>query len=317
MQNLIACALIITALISFSSIVEEGYLNDTVSVDSNLLTSDIDTNLYVTDFDVQVIEHIQIDSVSDSIVQVALNEYYARRQSASITNLRPRGFDLVAYKEQLHNKLTGNNNSTETSVTKLHYNDNVDSLRVAIFKQLQTKSNSNCNLWIQPGKRRYNRIHSKYVYSNDPHDNGNYNSKRQLVGTMRSISASAWESYTGKTPSASDMKAISVQQAIEFYKHSIWDKVQADKIQCQILAEMLCDMKSSAGYNGVKQLQAVLGIPTTGVVDSMMLDVLNSSDYFIVYEEYRRRMIAFYKSLNQPRFLNGWLKDMNRYYPQL
>ena len=247
MQNLIACALIITALISFSSIVEEDYLNDTVSIHSNLST-EVDTNLYVTDFDVQVIEHIQIDSVSDSIVQVALNEYYARRQSTSITNLRPRGFDLVAYKEQIHNKLIGNSdNSTETSVTKLHYNDNVDSLRIAIFKQLQTKSNSNYNLWIQPGKRRYNRIHSKYVYSDDPHDKGNYNSKRQLVGTMRSISASAWESYTGKTPNASDMKSITVQQAVDFYKHSVWDKVQADKILCQVLAEMLCDMKSSAG----------------------------------------------------------------------
>lgn len=170
--------------------------------------------------------------------------------------------------------------------------------------------------WILPGKRRYNRIFKGVNYSDDPRDAGNYNSKGKLVGTMMSIAAKSWEDYIGKSVTKKDMLNITTEQALKFYKQEIWDKVKADSIKCQVIAEMLADMKSNAGYNGVKQLQKVLGIEQTGVVNNKMIEIINNSNFERLYEDYRLQMLRFYRSLNNPTYEKGWINDMNKYYPK-
>lgn len=102
---------------------------------------------------------------------------------------------------------------------------------------------ANFNLWIDtPGKRRYNRVYVPPLYSNSPNDKGNFNSLGQNVGTMRSISAPAWESVIGHPPTAAEMQAITAEQAKAFYKEKIWDKVRGDSINNQLIAEMFADM---------------------------------------------------------------------------
>jgi lysozyme family protein len=171
-------------------------------------------------------------------------------------------------------------------------------------------------VWIgTPGKRRYNRVHNAPLYSDSPQDAGNFNSAGQLVGTMRSISAPAWEAWTGSTPSAADMQSITVQQAYDFYKAKIWDAVKGDEIKSQIIAEMLADMKSSAGGNGVKQIQKALGITQDGGAGPQTIEAINAADSAELYEKFRTNMLDYYQSLGG-YWQAGWARDMEKYYPQ-
>lgn len=181
------------------------------------------------------------------------------------------------------------------------------------------------NLWVDtPGKRRYNRIYGSVLYSDDVQDQGNYNSLGQLVGTMRSISAPAYEDWIGRPPTAEDMLAISPEIAKAIYKAKFWDKVQGDAIKSQVLAEMVADMKSSAGGNGVKRLQEALAamgysLPIDGSVGSGTLQALNQAidqgKAAEIYERYRVNMLDYYNTLN-PYYREGWARDMEKYYPK-
>lgn len=184
---------------------------------------------------------------------------------------------------------------------------------------------ANFNLWVDtPGNRRYDRIYGSVLYSNDPNDPGNYNSSGQLVGTMRSISAPAYENWIGHPPTAQEMQAISIETAKAIYKARFWDEIKGDEINSQVIAEMAADMKSSAGGNGIKQLQKALnqiGYNTSvdGAVGAQTLQAINQAikdgKTADLYENYRLLMLEYYQGLN-PYYVAGWTRDMNKYYPQ-
>jgi hypothetical protein len=173
--------------------------------------------------------------------------------------------------------------------------------------------------WITTeGNRRYNRVHTPPLYCDSPKDNGNYNSKGEITGTMMSISSPAWESYTGKIPTAKDMKNITREEAYEFYKEKIWDKINADSIKSQKIAEIICDMKSSAGGYSIIKLRKVAKMPRGVSMTSQLLKFINDQDPIKLYRAYRKEMLHYYSKEATPKyFRKAWVRDLNRYYPEI
>lgn len=167
-----------------------------------------------------------------------------------------------------------------------------------------------------PNGRRYKRTRGNNQYQAIPADSGNYNSLGQLVGTNKSISAKAWESYTGRTPTANDMRAITDADARQFYKSQFWDKIQGDHILSQRIANLVADSKSSGG--GVAATQRALGLQQDGNFGNATLTALNMAimqNEPRIYNAIRDEMIKYYTSLNNPNFSKKWIDALNEDYP--
>jgi hypothetical protein len=163
------------------------------------------------------------------------------------------------------------------------------------------------------GNRRYRAIYEPPFYdSTNRADTGNYNSLGQFVGSMRSISAPAWESEIGHPPSAQEMQAITATQAENIMFEKYWNKVQGDKIINQKVAELIADVKSSIGNS--KLLQKALNQPETGTVTDANIAELNkqlTSNAQDFYNRYRAVLVNYYQGVS-----NGdHVARLNRDYP--
>lgn len=123
-------------------------------------------------------------------------------------------------------------------------------------------------------------------YQNIPTDWGNKNSKNELVGTNFGISARFYERVIGRAPTKQDMLNITQEQAHMLFKNEFWDKVLADYIDSQEVAEMIADHAiNSSPYRTTKIVQAVLNkefgkrLKVDGHFGEKTLAAVNSVDF--------------------------------------
>lgn len=158
-------------------------------------------------------------------------------------------------------------------------------------------------------------------YQDFINDSGNYNSRGELVGTNRGISAPVYESWIGRPPSRNDMKAITRATAEEIYRKKYWLPIQGDRINPQYLAEIIFDGKVNQGQKGIMLLQEALGVPADGTIGPITLAAISRANPARLHDEYKRRRIAFYRQLaasnsSYSQFLTGWLNRMDNFQAQ-
>ena len=67
------------------------------------------------------------------------------------------------------------------------------------------------------------------------------------------------------------------QLAIPYYKQKYWDKVRADEIESQELAEQIVDEAVNAGIGeAIKGTEEITGEPIDGKMDNNLIDNLNN-----------------------------------------
>jgi lysozyme family protein len=186
---------------------------------------------------------------------------------------------------------------------------------------------ANFNDWLLPGKRRFGRLKDG-TYNDDYNDTGNWSSNKvgvgSFIGTNRSISAPTLASWRGRPVTATDMKNLSREEAIQIYKAKYWDDINADQINDQTLAEFLADMKSSAGSNGLKAMQKALNkagenIPVDGNFGTRSREALNRQirkNKANIYNLFRAEMIYYYQNQAKGKYAN-WIKSLDRDYPEM
>lgn len=183
------------------------------------------------------------------------------------------------------------------------------------------------NSWMLPTKRRWRRIIAGYqdLYN----DKGNWSSNQvgvgSLIGTNRSIAAPTLIAWRGRMVSKAEMEALTITEAMQIYKIKYWDKIQGDLIQSQALADILADMKSSAGGNAIKEIQGTLNdfgenLSMDGAFGLASLQALNRQIMRVgqahVFNAFRERMIAYYKRINNP-YERQLIDSLNRDYPPM
>ena len=181
--------------------------------------------------------------------------------------------------------------------------------------------------WMLPTKRRWRRIIAGYqdLYN----DSGNWANYKigvgELIGTNRSIAAQTLIDWRGHMVTKREMMDLSITEAMQIYKVKYWDAVNGDSIKSQAIADLLADMKSSAGGNGVKQLQKVLkdlgeNIAVDGQFGSQSVDALNRQIGKVgeakIFNGFRDNMIDYYKSINSP-FETQLIGSLNEDYPPM
>ncbi|MDB0600662.1 glycosyl hydrolase 108 family protein [Tenacibaculum maritimum] len=129
-------------------------------------------------------------------------------------------------------------------------------------------------------------------YQDRGDDPGNFNSRRELVGTNHGISAKTYQRWIGYPPSIEDMKNITLQIAQEIFKVWYWDKVNASSISSQEVAENIVDHAINAGvFSSAKIVQEVLNIhfnqslQIDGIIGRRTIDAINKTPSKELLEE--------------------------------
>jgi lysozyme family protein len=91
-------------------------------------------------------------------------------------------------------------------------------------------------------------------YQNVSADKGNYNSRGELVGTNRGISAPTYERYLGHPPTVAEIKAITPAIASIIYRADYWNPNNFSVINSQILATQLMDIAVLQGAGRMARL---------------------------------------------------------------
>ncbi len=170
-------------------------------------------------------------------------------------------------------------------------------------------------------------FNSEGGYQAYPNDSANYNSKNELVGTNRGISAIAYEQYIGHPPSASEMKAITQQTALDVYKKLFWDKIKGDAIKNDSVAQMMFEAFIASGGYGIQRIRKAINIyngkqlvaeVVTQPLTNLEVNYINSAaaqkmfDILKQGEINNRKALAVQNPDKYQMFLKGWIDRLTR-----
>ena len=128
---------------------------------------------------------------------------------------------------------------------------------------------------------------------NDPDDAGGFTNKGVTLKTFRSV--------FGDDKTKEDLINITDEQWGKIFKEYYWDKLKADDIESQSVANMSVDWAYNAGVSTVAKK-----------IGSGSLKLINSKDPKELFEQIKAARIMFYKKLvekkpTNAKFLKGWL----------
>lgn len=141
-------------------------------------------------------------------------------------------------------------------------------------------------------------------YQNLIDDRGNKNSLGELVGTNFGVSAVFYETVIQVPPTVADMKNITQNEAHFLFKKYFWDRIKADSIKSQAIAETFADHAiNSHPKTSTRVMQRVLNndfkktLVVDGVSGKMTIDAINSVPEKELFNAFSKARIAYYNGL--------------------
>lgn len=111
-----------------------------------------------------------------------------------------------------------------------------------------------------------------------------------------------------------DIRNLTEQQAREIYKRDYWDRIRADEIESQLIAENIFDTAVNMGVRTASRLaQLAANIePVDGIIGSRSLETLNSINPELFLSKFIIVKIARYANICNKRpesrkYLLGWI----------
>ena len=108
-------------------------------------------------------------------------------------------------------------------------------------------------------------------FVNDPADSGGATNKGVTLATFRAYR----KAHKMKIPTVEDLKRITDAEVMAILKEFYWDKMQADSIANQSIANLCVNNLWGSGTGYIKIIQGVLGVKQDGIVGPMTLDKIN------------------------------------------
>jgi lysozyme family protein len=137
-------------------------------------------------------------------------------------------------------------------------------------------------------------------FVNDPHDSGGE--------TKYGISKRSYPEL--------DIKNLTLDQAKEIYRNGYWVPIKGDEIDSQDLANKVFDVAVNIGcFHSIKCLQMALydlgnEFNIDGKMGEKTIFYTNNYDATILLHKFREEVEKYYESLNNPRYLKGWLSRL-------
>lgn len=150
-------------------------------------------------------------------------------------------------------------------------------------------------------------------------EGGYVNDKDDAGGcTMKGITINTFRQYYGKHKTCADLKLITDTQWRHILKHGYWDKMHADEIHNQSIANLCVQMCWGSGpVTAIKKIQSCLGVTVDGIVGTNTLNALNNTNYKNTFDKLWNMRKVWLTNIamhgNNQKFLKGWLNRLNDY----
>lgn len=141
-------------------------------------------------------------------------------------------------------------------------------------------------------------------FANHPKDPGGATNKGVTLKTYQSF-------FPGKT--VEDLKKITDQEWNHIFKSGFWDKVRADEIHDQSVANLIADWAYNSGVGGAaKEIQKVLGVPVDGIIGPKTIEAINTREPKELFASLHQARGNYYRGLkNFSTFGKGWMNRLN------
>ena len=148
-------------------------------------------------------------------------------------------------------------------------------------------------------------------FSDDPDDAGG--------ATMCGITIATYKRYCRlkckPEPAVAQLKAITLREWLDILRALYWDKMCADKINNQSVANLCVDNVWGSGPGYIKQIQLVAGVTPDGIVGPKTLAAINNADQLKLFNRLVDRRRAFYMNIcmsknSNKKFLKGWINRL-------
>lgn len=151
----------------------------------------------------------------------------------------------------------------------------------------------------------------KKGFSNDPDDAGG--------ATMCGITIATYKRYCklkGKpAPTVAQLKAITLAEWLDILRTFYWDKMKADQIRNQSIANLCVDNVWGSGTGYIKQIQLVAGVTPDGIVGPKTLAAINCANQRQLFARLAEKRRVFYMNIcmsrnSNKKFLTGWMRRL-------
>lgn len=145
-------------------------------------------------------------------------------------------------------------------------------------------------------------------WANDPDDAGGC--------TMAGVTIATYQKYYGKDKTCDDLRFITQEEWLHIFKTGYWDKMKADQIENQSIAQLCVDMAWGSGsYWAIRKMQKAIGVKDDGIIGPKTLAALNAKPNKEVFDKIWNMRYEWLcniaKKGNNKKFLKGWLNRLN------
>lgn len=170
-------------------------------------------------------------------------------------------------------------------------------------------------------------------FVNDPADSGGATNKGVTLATYKAYC----KAHKKKMPTVADLKKITDEEVLAILKEFYWDKMRADEINNQSIAELCVQGIWGSGSSYIKVMQGVIGVKQDGSVGPVTIAAINSANQEILYKHLWERRKKFFEDIvessvkayerrigrlaterelmkyTKKRFMKGWINRLNDY----
>lgn len=130
--------------------------------------------------------------------------------------------------------------------------------------------------------------------------------------TNSGVTLETYRSFYGKDKNCNDLRKMSDSEWEYIFKKGYWDRVSADSINSQSIANLIVDFTWHSGVHGIKHTQRVLGVAVDGVVGAVTLKAINEHPHQrLLFIQLWQQREKYLRSLNKPQFIRGWMNRLN------
>lgn len=155
-------------------------------------------------------------------------------------------------------------------------------------------------------------------FQKDPADTANYNSRGELVGTNRGVSAKAWETHFKRVPTEADIRAVTEATARQIAKTRFWDINNLDKVRSQRVAHAIFQEFWGSGYTGIRRVRRVAKLPVASralsAADIITINKQNANTLFAALFDsaVSARVKIGQSQPTKKKFVRGWLNGWKK-----
>ena len=143
----------------------------------------------------------------------------------------------------------------------------------------------------------------------------------KLIGTKYGVGAQAYKAFYKACPTVAAMKNLTVEQAAQIWKKTVWDNIQGDAINSEGVCAMLLYATGGgkSGYTSMRECinevagKEVVTVSSVGKITAEEVKFINANTSAFFYTFYKIRL-AYYQNSKNRAYVKGWVNRLNAIY---